>query len=85
MGGNSFGMINNPPQRRPKPIPPRLQEECDDMEHANKSVTIDSIEPCAPGQKKCYKLVLKVKSKKKKVGETEGHDPYFEENGPRRA
>lgn len=70
MGGNSFGTINNPPQRvRPKAVPKRFKEECDDFDHENKSVTIASVEPCGPYQKKCYKLVLKVKSKKKPTGE----------------
>lgn len=74
MGGNSFGTVNNPPQRpRTHKIPPRFHEE-DDMFYENKKVHIDSIEPCAPGEKKCYKIVLKIKNKKKPLATDKQHN-----------
>lgn len=51
---------------------PRPDDEVESsMKPTAKKVTIDEIKPCGPGQKQCYKIVLKVKNKKKKTGEAE--------------
>ena len=65
---NSLGFVNSQPQRPKVAGPPNT--EGSEMRPEKKCVTIDDVKPCSPGQKKCYKIVLKVRNKKKKPEES---------------
>lgn len=61
-GQLGFVQNNQPPRDVIKALKPKEQPVSD----YRKSVSIDEVKPCEPGQKNCYKIVLKVKNKDKK-------------------
>lgn len=54
-----------PKKRSAPPSVSCEQNDLTGLQQNRKTVTIDAIEPCGPKEKKCYKIVLKVKNKKK--------------------
>mgnify|MGYP001170840389 CR=1 FL=1 len=83
---SAFGYINTPMQKPKKCTIQQIEDgTCFDDDPKSRRVTVDGVRPCENGEKKCYKIVLSVRGKRKKQQAEHDHMYHDEDYDLRRS